>query len=155
MKARLLLGCLALLGVTAFAPAPFPRPGRVGKNHPLSLGQVQGTWTILKLEITEANGGMRDQGNYLAEVRIDKDRWSFFYRDPNSQPVVYLLSIDPGKNPALLDLTTPGQAKPYGTGIVSRQGNVMRVLYSFGKDRPASFERRPPGYWHLTLQFNR
>ncbi len=152
MNARLLL-CLALLGVVAFAPAPFPRTGRRGSD--VAIEQIQGTWTILKLEMTDGKGGLTDQGNYLKEVRIDRDRWSFFYRDSNNKPVIYRLGIDTSQAPAALDLTRPGAPKPYGTGIISRRGNSMRVLYSFGMKRPTSFDKQPSGYWQLTLQFAR
>jgi hypothetical protein len=153
MKPRLLLGCLALLGLTAFAPAPFPRPRR--SQTDVSVERIQGTWTILKLEMTDGKGGMTAQGDYLKEVRVEKGRWSFIYRNPASAPVVYQLAIDTSRTPAALDLTRPGQARPYGTGIILRQGNLMRVLYSFGSQRLSSFDRPPAGYWHLTLQQGR
>src|SRR4051794_33679219 len=104
MKTRLLLGCLVLLGATAFAPAPFPRrPGRA--RDTVAVDQIQGTWIILKLEMTDDRGGRADQGNYLSEVRIENNRWSFIYRNSRSQPVVYELAIRASNTPAQIDLT--------------------------------------------------
>src|SRR5205809_956375 len=114
MKARLLFGCLILLGVTAFAPAPFPRSGRA-RLAAVAVEQIQGIWTILKLEMTDDKGGMTDQGNYLAEIQIVNQRWNFVYRNPNNQPVGYLLAIDATRTPAAIDLTLQGQGKAYGT----------------------------------------
>lgn len=152
MRVRLLLACLVLFGL-AFAPAPFPRPGRA-RNAEVAISRIQGTWTILKLEMANDKGGMTDQGNYLSEIRIENNRWSFLYRNGN-RPVVYLLTIDPSQTPAPIDLTILGQGKPYGTGIITRQGDSMRMLYSFGKERPRSFAKPPGGYWQLTLQRKR
>jgi uncharacterized protein (TIGR03067 family) len=148
----LLLVCLGLFAA-AFAPAPFPRPRRTGPDT--TVERIQGTWTILKLSTTDGKGGLRDSGNYLKEVRIDRGQWRFVYTNPASAPVVYSIRVDASKSPAPLDLTRPGEATPYGTGIVVREGQRMRVLYSFGRERPTNFAMPPAGYWHLTLQFAR
>jgi hypothetical protein len=53
--------------------------------------------------------------------------------------------------PAALDLTVVGQTTPYGTGIISRKGDTMQVLYSWGLARPNSFDRPLASYYLLTL----
>ena len=153
-NARLLLACLALVGATAFAPAPFPR-SRKAALEGVTVERIQGDWTILQLHMTEANGGKRDQGKSLSRIRIEKDRWTFCNSDPARPSIGYLLSIDPKRTPVAIDLSVLGQSKPYGTGIIRRKGNLMHVLYSFGKERPTGFENPPAGYWHLTLQFTK
>jgi uncharacterized protein (TIGR03067 family) len=154
MKARLLFACLVLLGASAFAPAPFPRTQRPSKDT-VAVAQIQGTWTILKLHLTDDKGGLIDQGDYLSEIVVANNRWNFHYRQGRNAPTTYQLTIDAGKTPATIDLTQIGQTTPYGTGIIRRKGDSMWMLYSFGKQRPTSFENRPNGYWHLTLQRKR
>jgi uncharacterized protein (TIGR03067 family) len=154
MKARLLLVCVVLFGLTAFAPAPFPRPRRASQD-PVAVARIQGSWTILKLEMTNDKGGKADQGNYLSEIRIENNRWHFVYRNPGTKPVTYVLAIDANATPASIDLTREGESKPYGIGIIVRKGDSIRMLYSFGKQRPTSFDNPPGGYWLLTLERKR
>jgi uncharacterized protein (TIGR03067 family) len=151
MRARLLLGCLVLLAVTAFAPAPFPKPQRPGSDG-VGVAQVQGKWVVLGLQSTDGKGGLNPPGSLLREVHIDNHRWSFHYRNPRTAPTHYRLAIDTTKAPAHIDFYHEGQATPYGTGIVARRGNTLRVLYQWGSPRATSFDRAPAGYWHITLE---
>src|SRR3954454_9707522 len=79
MTTRLPLAALALLALTAFAPAPFSRPESERKAHPLSLQQLQGTWTVVKLETTPTSRPHVNGGTNIKEVHVAGRRWSFVY----------------------------------------------------------------------------
>src|SRR5262245_53928231 len=105
---------LAALLSLAFAPAPLPRPERRGGGEDgVSAARLQGTWAITKLESTTKTG-LVNMGDYLKEVRIESDRWSFIYRQAGNPPVVYSLAVDGGRRPATFDLLVAGQGRPYG-----------------------------------------
>lgn len=148
---RLSLAVLILLGATAFAPAPFPRSSRKGTVETgVAVTQISGVWKIIKLE-SSTKDGLTTVNTQLHEVRIENNRWSFVYREARRAPVVYDLSTDPSQKPAPINFMRIGQTQPYGQGLVVRQGNVMKVLYSFGASRPARLVPPPPGYVLLTL----
>jgi uncharacterized protein (TIGR03067 family) len=153
---RWTLVCLAtILFSLAFAPAPFPRPTRRGGNESkVSLARLQGTWTIVQIEHIGKTPQVQERHG-LETVRIERDRWSFVYRDASKPPVVYTLAVDGSKKPAILNLMVVGQVQPYGKGLLLRRGNELKALYSFTKVRPSRFEPLPSGYVLMTLRRRR
>jgi uncharacterized protein (TIGR03067 family) len=149
-----LIALIALIGLTAFAPAPLPKRQRAGTGVGVAVAQLQGTWVVTKLQMTRGNGRVDDQGTYLKEVRVEGERWSFFYRDANRGPVNYTLTIQHKATPAEINFYRNGSpsGQPYGTGIIRRQGDTLTMIYSWGSPRARSFENPPSGYWVITLQ---
>jgi uncharacterized protein (TIGR03067 family) len=157
MTPRLALAALVMFGLTAFAPAPFPRAERGRKSDGLSLEQMQGTWAVLKLQSTHGNRPPTDSGTYLKEVQVSGDRWSFVYREGRNGSVNYNIRIDHTLQPPQLDFYTVATkgSDPYGRGILKRDGGTVQLLYTWSGSRAASFANPPDGHWLITLQRTR
>jgi hypothetical protein len=113
---------LALLSL-AFAPAPFPKRQARAKNS-LEVSQLVGTWRV-----TGTNHG-------LSQIIITPTQWTF----DNPRRVVYDLRIHHDRTPAEFDLMRVGQTQPYGRGLIRREGETIRVVYSWSGNRPANFD---------------
>jgi len=155
MTTRLPLAALALLALTAFAPAPFSRPERDRKAHPLSLQQLQGVWYVVKLETTRSTGTHVNGGTNIKEVHVAGRRWSFVYTPGGGgDAVTYNITVDHQTKPPRLDFhyldATQGQA-PYGTGILKREGDRVLLMYNWKNAHDGNFETPPDGHWLITL----
>ena len=157
MTTRLAFAALVLFGLTAFAPAPFPKTLRERKFEGLSLEAMQGIWTVSKLQTTHANGQPTDSGTYLKEIQIDGHRWSFVYREGRNNAVHYNIRIDHKIKPPQLNFYSGGakDGQPYGRGILKRENNTVQLMYTWGGARATSFEQPPEGHWLITLQRTR
>jgi uncharacterized protein (TIGR03067 family) len=63
------------------------------------------------------------------------------------------LKLDAAKKPAQFDMfAKAGDATPYGTGIVKREGNRIRLVYDWTNNRPTSFDNPPKEVWELVLE---
>jgi len=104
MKTRLGIALLVLLGLTAFAPAPFPRTQRRGERDEITLKTFQGRWRVAKVELTTDGGTLVP---YLAmtatHVRITHDRWTFM--DGGREGGSRAVALDHGNNPPLLSMS--------------------------------------------------
>lgn len=140
----LIVAAAAVL-LTAFAPAPLPRR-QTPQLDSVSLKALMGDWKATSLKQT-GNGPQPARGG-IDQVTITQTQWIFNRR---SGATPYDLRIDHTRRPAEIDLMHAGQSEPYGRGIVKREGNVLRVVYHWGAQRPTGFENQPPGYWELTL----
>jgi len=151
---RPLFAVLVLAGLTAFAPAPLPRSPRGHRGDGLSLGELQGTWTVTKLQMTRGKGQLTDGGTSLAQVRISGDRWSFVYGQARMNDVNYTIRVDHSLRPPRLDFHYLGSKdkEPYGKGILRRDGDTVQLMYTWGGDRAASFDTAPDGHWLITLR---
>src|SRR5215211_1156208 len=77
MRIRFLaLAIVALIGLTAFAPAPFVKPDRKRGRGGDLLAQLQGTWSIAKKERMGPNGQVSKYST-AQKIRIEKDLWQF------------------------------------------------------------------------------
>jgi uncharacterized protein (TIGR03067 family) len=154
MAARLLVILVALAGATAFAPAPFPRPGRPSGAAGLDARSLQGTWKVEKVERTVA-GGYRPNASATSRIRIEEGLWTFV-RDPsNGRPgraTSYRLVVHAGRAPVALDGMRPTDPKPYMLGIVRQRGDAIEVLYRFRGTRPDDFDNPPAGCWRITMR---
>lgn len=154
MQSRLGLILLLLLGPLAFAPAPFPKTARREPEPETSLKSFQGTWRIVSLEDTLANGRRVRTAVSVTHVRISGDRWTFL---PDNYAGARLdIAIDHAKTPAQLTFYRAGDAtkKTYGVGLIRRQGDEVKILYCWGGEegRPRTFDPAPDGYYLLTLR---
>jgi uncharacterized protein (TIGR03067 family) len=153
MKARLGFA-LVVAGLTAFAPAPFPKTERRVQEPEISLKSFQGTWRIVAMHESRANGQHAPIKITVSHVRIKGDRWTFL---PDTYGGANLdVSIDHKKSPAQLNFysVSDPKKKVYGVGLLRRQGPNVQLLYTWGGEnaRPAAFEPSPDYYWILTLE---
>lgn len=143
------LALLAVVALTAFAPAPFPkRESRVKEG--LSVQALLGTWKAIRLARTGQSDQLDVRSNGVQTVTITPTQWIF--DKAGQSPSEYDLRIDPAKLPAEIDFYRPGQQTPYGRGVIRREGDKLRIIYNWGEPRPAGFENQQTGYWDLTLQ---
>lgn len=156
---RLAVALIATLGLTAFAPAPLPKPARRDAGEQINLQSFQGTWRSVKLEQIEQGGGKREIPWNIAAVRIQDDLWTFI-NTGETENAKYWLLIEGTKRPPTIDFYTQraGQGnqagKPYMVGILKRQGDTVYILYfsTNPENRARSFENPPVGWWLLTLE---
>jgi uncharacterized protein (TIGR03067 family) len=165
MRIRLLLAAVALAGLTAFAPAPFPRP----RHDPtrIDLERLQGTWKVVSLVQTKA-GGKRVPIRWgvlavcttqpppgVTHIRIRKDVWTYLERQPNGQMhenTSYRIAVDPAKKPCAIDFRYLTGPAAIALGIIRRQGEEVEVLWYPTTRRPSSFDDPPLNHWIITLR---
>lgn len=158
---RIFASLVALICLTAFAPAPLPRPKRTAQSEEISLQTMRGTWRVTAAVRTSQNGQHTPHVWAVTHVRIEGDSWTFLRG--NQVSTTHALAIDGSKKPAHLDFNRdggggagkggkPGVRSP-GNGIIRRKGNVVEIIYVFGgRERAVSFEQPPEGQYLLTLQ---
>jgi hypothetical protein len=157
MKARLVVVLIALLGASAFAPAPFPRPSRKADNNDISLTSFQGIWRVEAFATSSSSGNHAKRDWHIKYIRVKDDQWSFM-NSLESANVSYTIAIDSARRPATLDFFTSPKAaneiQPRGVGIIRRTGDKVFIIYVFGTpdSRAASFERPPDNQWVIWLE---
>jgi uncharacterized protein (TIGR03067 family) len=158
MRTRALILTLAALGLTAFAPAPFPRPDRKD-----DLKKLAGTWTVTRYE----REGIAVRINATLKVQIEGNKWSFLQVNvAGTRPsTAYTFVLDPKKDPRCIDLTMAAVgARPGGNGKLmgiyrfERQDRdrVQVVFHTFGVTRrPAGFDGVDRDAYLMILQRDR
>jgi uncharacterized protein (TIGR03067 family) len=148
---RILFGLLVFT-LTAFAPAPLPkREPKV--NDSVAVANLLGGWKATRLLSAGSNTPQDPKSNGVQHVTITPTQWIF--NKPQNAPVEYDLKIDHTKKPAEINFYNKGQGtggSPYGTGIIRRDGNQIRIVYTWGGKRPMNFDEPPSSGWDLTLQ---
>jgi uncharacterized protein (TIGR03067 family) len=153
---RVTVALLAVLALTAFAPAPFPRAKRSDEPN-VTLDRFQGKWRMVKLEGVGQGGTYSPIDWQIKAIRVEGAQWTFL-EEGDHENAKYVLVIDPSKRPAHIDFysgtTRASTAAPYMLGLIRRNGNVVKILYftTTAAKRAQSFERPPVGWWLLTLQ---
>lgn len=166
MRIHLLIALVALVGTTAFAPAPFLKTRRHRERGTMDLlPQLQGTWSITSKVRTGPNGR---QTNYSTsqQIQFEKDTFQYTYKNIKAKitPVPYKFTLDPGGPPARFRIqrtsTTP--AYDYMTGIITVEGDTAKMMYRLGstglpaKDKmPTGFDVVPEGWYLMTLKRER
>jgi uncharacterized protein (TIGR03067 family) len=143
MQGRALIIALATLGLTAFAPAPFPRADRRDDTK-----KLVGTWTVTRYERAGTPVGVGP----LLKVRIEGNKWSFLrINAAGAAPATaYSIVLDSRKNPRCIDLTMivegrmpPGNGKLMGIYRFD-QGDRNKVQVVFNTfnvtERPSGFD---------------
>ena len=147
MSARLLLALLAVVAMTAFAPAPFPKKGR---GEELNLQTLQGYWKVEKCEKT-TNAGYGVVTDPVTHIHVEGDTWTFM-QGKGARTNVYTVIVDPTHKPVWLTFRNKNQASGGTQGLIARLGTGrVKILYQWGGARPTGFEKPPSGYWALTL----
>src|SRR5258708_4107102 len=149
MPSRLLFAAVALAALTAFAPAPFPRPRR--ESNAIDLTSFQGTWRLVRQQVAQAGGTYHDTNIGVTHIRVVRDRWTFLNKG-GTENASYFLKLDSVKKPCPLDFSGEVGGRVQMMGIIRRRGQTVEVLYRGGTNvRPESFEKPPQGYYLLTL----
>jgi uncharacterized protein (TIGR03067 family) len=158
---RILLALLAVAGLTAFAPAPFPRPKRDrGSGDEISLQTVQGTWRVVSMQRTSRDGKHMPHKWAITHIRIRDDKWTFMEAN-NVENTSYRLKVDGTKQPGLLDYyswmdNNANVKQSVMVGAIRRKGNMVEILYLPGNhQKPTTFDPPPEGWWLLVLQKER
>jgi len=158
MLVRLLLATIALIGMTAFAPVPLPKPPKV---KPL-LESMQGEWEMVS---TEQNlRGRRLTSRSSNRIRIEDNRWSYVFPNGGDFRVstTYNLTLDLNQKPVAMDLKRPnprgGSDTVYMSGIVVVEGDSLKFCYSFAfnpdgtRMRPTTMDPLPENAVMMTLK---
>jgi uncharacterized protein (TIGR03067 family) len=150
MVARLFVALIVVMGLTAFAPAPLPRRDTRPKDG-VDVASLVGSWKATRL--LSNNIPIDVASNGVSNVTITVNQW-VFSSGPNNR-TEYDLKIDHTKKPAEINFYHKGRrtdGAPYGTGIIKREGNKIRIIYHWSRRVPMSFDNPPRGFYDLTLQ---
>jgi uncharacterized protein (TIGR03067 family) len=140
MRYRLLLGLLALLGLTAFAPAPFPKPPKD------DLKRLAGVWAVDRYE---RGGSSLRSTKAKMRLRITGNNWEFM-RD-TQVTASYVATLDPKAKPPSLNLSgKPGEM----LGIYRLDRDQFEMVFNhFGvRERPSSFDKTGQSSYRLVLK---
>jgi uncharacterized protein (TIGR03067 family) len=141
---RVAVALLALVGLTAFAPAPLPKAPRAGGKQGAGVDDLQGTWEVASFGLMRPGAG-HEPGTWIKKVNIKGDMLTFVGGN-GGRDVVYRITIDARKEPAEIDLYWLGDPKGSGPamhGLIRRQMGQVEFLYSGPPKavaRPRNFE---------------
>jgi uncharacterized protein (TIGR03067 family) len=149
MRLRLPAALAALTVLMAFAPAPFPRPGRDLTR--IDLDRFQGTWKVADHHLWQAGTKQRSKWT-VTHIRVAGHRWTLM--NAGGEIVTYRIEIDPAKKPALIDWRGE-RGEALWLGLIRRDGDKVEVIYYSATQRPANFDTPPSGSYLITLQRSR
>src|SRR5262245_61419326 len=93
---RATFALIALIALTAFAPAPFPRSGqREDSNTAISLARFQGKWKVESFEVYQ-QGGNKHRSGFIERVIVKGDQWILSHADDKPH-YTYRIVIKPSK----------------------------------------------------------
>ena len=172
MRIRLIaLAVVGLIGLTAFAPAPFVKSERKRGHGGDVLDALQGTWSMTEKVRMGPNGNLTKYST-SQKVRIEKDAWSFVSalggkgggvgkgKGGGFGGLRYKIVIDGKRQPVEFRVKRTNNAETdYMVGIVQVNGGTAKFLYrlgSFGpfgqnEEMPRSFDVIPEGWYSMTL----
>jgi uncharacterized protein (TIGR03067 family) len=152
---RVVLSLLALLSLTAFAPAPFPRARRGGGE--VSLASLQGNWQVVSVNLVLAEGRRGRFKLPWYDVIITGNKWTYC-DDPEGKLPNYgdtlPIVVNNKRRPATFDFQyEKGNEGTFGPGIIRQKGDVVEIVFAVGEDvRPISFEKRSTDCYVITLK---
>jgi uncharacterized protein (TIGR03067 family) len=136
-RSPLLLAAVVLS--LAFAPAPFPRPGKRDTNES-DLKKLQGGW----LRVTMTLDGQFRQDN--TPITIIQARMQF-----PAPTDAWTLTLDATKKPKTIDARNVGNPQNVFYGIYQIEGDTLTICWRHNvtvDKRPTNFDRAAPGVWH-------
>jgi len=168
MRNRLIaLAVLAVIGLTAFAPAPLIRNERKRDRDGDVIDALQGTWSVTEKVRMGPNGTLMKYST-AQKVCVEGEAWRFTSaaalkgKGVAKGAVSYKIVADPKRRPAEFrvkraigggDATTD-----YMVGIVRVTGSTAKMLYRLGTGGPGSkdemprdFDTIPEGWYSMTL----
>jgi hypothetical protein len=163
MRFRLLVALFAVLGATAFAPAPFVKPDRNrDREEGDPLPRLQGTWSMTSKERMGPNGTVSKYSTTSQKLAIQDDSWSFVYVAKGGPKLparpMYKLEIEPGGRPARFRVRRTTTDRDYMVGILTVEGDKAKMLYRLVTTRPQddatpdNFDTIPEGWYRMTLE---
>jgi uncharacterized protein (TIGR03067 family) len=168
------LAVMALVGLTAFAPAPFIKSGR-DRNPGDVLAALQGTWSITEKQRAGPNGRLMKYST-AQKIRIEKDTWrSLSASEVNGGGVgggkakgfgrtSYKIELTSSVRPTEFRLKrTSGRVETdYMVGILQVDGDTVKLLYRLGSAaafggqvedaNPRGFDPVPEGWYLMTIK---
>lgn len=146
MTIRWIFALVVLGGVTAFAPAPRPKPAKVSETEKLRQ-KMQGTWERVPPGQAAVPGRVVVRpavSRSTIQYVIKDDRWSFIRNTGGESRTTasYRMILDVSKNPPWLDLIREGTDQPFMKGILSLEGDTLKFVYVPGSSntpRPTAF----------------
>jgi hypothetical protein len=168
---RLLVALVALIGLTAFAPAPFVKPDRKrDRDEGDILGKLQGTWSISS-KVRMGPNGILSKYSTSQKLQIEKDAWQLTSAGMGkggkgggvavkmpARPL-YKIEIEPSGYPREFKVKRNlAKGSDYMVGIVSVEGDTARMLYRLAVAnpddtvKPTAFEPVPEGWYLMTLK---
>jgi hypothetical protein len=157
---RVIVALIVLLGLTAFAPAPFPRAARRGGDgDAISLQHFQGKWEHARIEWIEPNGKRREwQNGGIVAVRVKDDQWIYLSKG-DVVNVTYTITVQEGRGATAIDWHSSGlngqKQPPFMLGLIKRDGDTVQILGRMGvsvDQRPKRWNDPPVGWWLMTLK---
>jgi uncharacterized protein (TIGR03067 family) len=132
--------------LTAFAPAPFPKP--LHERTAIDLNHFQGTWKVVDHHNWATGQKLRTPWS-ITRIRVQKDRWTLLAG--TTENASYRIELDPKKKPCTVDWRgTRGEA--LWLGLIRRDGDTVEVLYFSATQRPGNFDNPPTGSYLITLK---
>jgi hypothetical protein len=154
---RTAIALVALLCLTAFAPAPFPKTQRAGREQDeITVQTFEGTWRVAGMMRLRSDGKHTPHNWRATQIRVENGLWSFMQDD--HAYASYAIAIRHASKPASLDFYNKvNRDQPaLGQGIIRRKGDVVEIIYVFGRQqRAVSFDQPPDGQYLLTLKRKR
>ena len=148
---RVIVSAVAVLALTAFAPAPLHRPARRDADA-VTLARLQGDWKVVSFDTVGEKGDLTPIGQWFQGVRIKGDRWIYLVGEREN--LTFRITLGNGR-PATIDYfeLAGKQDQPYMIGITSRQGGRVAILYYWLRGpRAVSFDSAPANWWLLILE---
>jgi uncharacterized protein (TIGR03067 family) len=150
---RVVVSLVAVLGVTAFAPAPFPKTERRNAEPPLGLNAIQGVWAAVSIDEMQ-NGKLQRISWGVRRIYVRKDVWGF-----DQDGSGYYVTLNSSRRPVTIDFrSSPGEnGQTAISGVLRLQGDTLQMLYVFTQPdtRPTQFDRLRNGDRLMTLRLER
>lgn len=142
---------LVFVGLTVFAPAPFPSARR-GQAEALSAS-LQGSWEVVKFTRSLGGGKYEIRDTPTTHVVVRGDRWIMMSGQEDSGG--FRIRVDATRRPAWIDFVADSGGALVSVGTLRRDCDTLRLLYVEGDAamRPATFENAPAGC--LRAEFKR
>jgi uncharacterized protein (TIGR03067 family) len=149
MRWRVLIALAVLVGLTAFAPAPFLKP----KKKPGQPRQMEGLWE----QVTRNDVRPPGRGYLKQTIRIEPGMWSFELGGKidrrAARATVYFLKVNPSATPPTFDLRRKeDDPQPAGRGIYELNGDGLRIAYSWSGIRPDDLYANKPSVVRFLLR---
>jgi len=175
------LAVMALVGLTAFAPAPFIKSPRE-RNPGDVLAALQGTWSTIEKQRAGPNGRMMNYST-TQKIRIEKDTWRTMTaaeirkgggggggpgpgggKGKAFGRASYKIELTTSVRPTEFRLkrTTGLSETDYMVGILQVNGDTVKILYRLGSSAafgnqvedvaPRSFDPVPEGWYLMTIK---
>lgn len=128
MRSALLLATVVVTAVTA---APVPK--QLKAKHPPDPERFVGKWDVVR---TELNG--QPLATHAKLWTIDAGLKMKSFHD-SGQVLNWALKLDPSKSPSEIDVSSY-------KGIYEFDGDEVRIAYTLGGARPATFDAKPDVY---------